>query len=92
MSKVEVFGPDKYLPQQRKLAILRYFSLIDSTSYNKLIKIKKLRDLYVHPPDKVRDFEKDAREAMRLFRTVIKGRFDQAYTIKKGKIVRRKQD
>lgn len=89
IAKDELFGRDDYMPEQRKLAVLRLFGLLDKSSYNKLVRIKKLRDLYVHPQPKDQDSGQDAREVMTLFRAVLKERFDAKYTISQGEIVER---
>lgn len=89
IDKKRIFGDDAHVPEKRKLEILRFFGLITSPSFDKLIKIKKLRDKYVHPPSEELDVERDARKAMTLFQAVLKERFDAKYTIKKGKIVER---
>lgn len=89
VSRKELFGDDERLPENRKLAILHFFGVITPTTYDALTKIKRLRDQYVHPPRKARDVGADAREAMRLFRAILKERFDRDYTVKAGKVVRR---
>jgi len=89
IAKEKLFGRDDYLPEQRKLEVLRLFGLINKSNYDKLVCIKKLRDLYVHPESSTGDPEQDAREAMGLLRTVLKERFDTRYTIRQGKIVER---
>ena len=87
--KEKLFGRDDYMPEERKLAVLFTFGIILSEDYEKLRTIKKLRDQYVHPSKKTLDVEKDTREILRLFRSVIKERFDRVYTVKQGKIVKR---
>ncbi|MBI2328266.1 MAG: hypothetical protein HYU85_01220 [Chloroflexi bacterium] len=89
MTKEKLFGRDDYIPEERKLAVLFTFGTISSNDYERLRKIKNLRDRYVHPKEKAPSVEKDAREVIRLFRSVIKERFDRIYTIKEGKIVKR---
>ncbi len=89
ISKEKLFGRDDYMPEERKLAILFIFSIILSEDYERLRRIKKLRDKYVHPKGKTSSVEQDAREAIRLFRSIIKERFDRIYTIKEGNIVKR---
>ncbi len=89
ISKEKLFGRDDYMPEERKLAVLFVFGIILSDDYERLRRIKRLRDQYVHPRGKAPDVEKDAREVIRLFRSVIKDRFERVYTIKKGKIVKR---
>lgn len=87
ISKSELLGQR---PSERsKLAMLVVSDLVDSAVYDKLVKIKKLRDSYVHPQRKARNVEKDALDAMRLFRDVLQERFDKIYTIKQGKIIKR---
>ena len=90
VSKEKLFGKDGSVPALRKLTVLKAFGLIDKAAYQKLLRIKKLRDSYVHPqsPDD-RKSAPDAQEAMMLFRTVLRERFNAAYTIKEGKIVLR---
>lgn len=80
---------ERGVPEQRKLAILKFFDLITPASYDKLLKMKKLRDIYAHGAVEGRDIGKDARYAMRLFRGVLKERFEARHTIKDGKIVER---
>lgn len=92
IAKDKLFGRDGYVPEQRKLEVLRLFGLVNKSSYEKLVRIKKLRDLYVHPQPKGRDSGQDARQVMELFRAVLKERFDAKYTIKHGKIVERQAD
>jgi len=89
ISKEKLFGRDDYMPEERKLAVLLVFGVILSDDFMRLRRIKRLRDQYVHPKGKAPDVEKDAREVIRLFRSVIKDRFERVYTIKKGKIVKR---
>jgi hypothetical protein len=89
ISKEKLFGRDDYMPEERKLAILFTFGVILAEDYKKLQRIKKLRDQYVHPKAGTPDVEKDAREVIGLFRSVIKERFERVYTIKEGKIVKR---
>ena len=90
ISKSELLGQR---PSERsKLAMLLISGLVDSAVYDKLVRIKELRDFYVHPQRKARNAEKDALTAMRLFRSVLKERFDKVYTIKQGKIVKRQFD
>lgn len=92
VEKEKLFGRDDYLPEQRKLAVLCLYGLVNKDAYGKLVRIKKLRDLYVHPQPKGRDAGQDAREAMTLFRAVLRERFEAKYTIKEGKIVERQVD
>ncbi len=87
MSKAELLGDRP--SQQSKLAVLFLSGQVESTHYKKLVQIKKLRDLYVHPPKKARNAEQDALTAMRLLQSVLKERFDKVYTFKQGKIVER---
>ena len=87
IAKDKLFG--KNVSKQRKLSILRLFGLISKNNYDKLVRINKLRDLYVHPESNIGDPEQDAREVVTLFRTVLKERFDTKYTIRQGKIVER---
>ena len=89
MSKEKLFGRDDYMPEERKLAVLFTFGIILQDDYERLRKIKNLRDRYVHPKEKAPNVEKDAREVIRLFRSVIKERFDRIYIVKEGKIVKR---
>lgn len=92
ITRETIFGRDDYVPEQRKLAVLRLFGLISKESHENLTRIKKLRDLYIHPQPKGRDCGEDAREAMKLFRAVLKERFNSKYTIKKGKVVERQRE
>jgi hypothetical protein len=87
--KDKLFGRDDYMPEERKLAVLYILGFILSKDYDRLRRIKKLRDKYVHPKGEALNVEKDAREVIRLFRSVIKERFDRLYTIREGKIVKR---
>ncbi len=89
LAKDRIFGRDENLPEKRKLDILRLVGLISPGNHDKLLKIKKLRDRYVHGMVQGRDIGKDARNAFRLFRQVLKERFDAKYTIRDGKIVAR---
>jgi hypothetical protein len=89
MSKEILFGRDDYMPEERKLAVLCTFGIILSEDYERLRKIKRLRDKYVHPKEKAPNVENDARNIIKLFRSVIKDRFERVYTIKQGKIVKR---
>ncbi len=92
ISKEKLFGTDDRVSKQRKLDVLRLFGLINKKSYDKLVRINKLRDLYVHPKSKAQNPEQDAREVIKLFRALLKERFDTKYTIKEGKIVERQAD
>lgn len=87
ISKTELLGQRPL--ERSKLAILCVSGVIKSAHYDKLVRIKKLRDLYVHPRKKGRSAEKDALTAMRLLGRVLKERFDEVYIIKEGKIVKR---
>ena len=87
MSKTELLGDRP--SAQSKLAMLRFLGLIEPAHYKKLLKIWRLRTYYVHPQAKPRNAESDALTVMRLLRSVLNERFDQVYTIKKGKIVER---
>ena len=87
ISKAELLGER---PSERsKLAILYVSGIISQAHYDKLVKIKELRNLYVHPQKKVRNAERDALTTTRLLRSVLQERFDKDYTIKQGKIVKR---
>ena len=91
IAKEKLFGRDDYMPRQRTLEVLRLFGLIDNGTYDKLVRIRKLRDMYVHPQVNGHDSERDAQECMTLFRVVLKERFDARYTIRQGKIVPRQE-
>ena len=87
ISKTELLGER---PSERsKLAALYVSGIISQAHYDKLVKIKKLRDFYVHPQKKVRNAERDALTTTRLLRSILQERFDKDYIIKQGKIVRR---
>ena len=89
ISKTELLGERPL--ERSKLAMLCVSGLIKSAHYDKLVRIKKLRDLYVHPRKKARSAEKDALTAMRLLGSVLKERWDEVYTIKERKVVRREE-
>ena len=91
INKEALFGRDDYLPEKRKLTVLYTYGIILKQDYEKLLKIKKIRDKYVHPKEKTIDVQKDASEIIKLFYSVIKGRFEREYTIKQGKIVKREK-
>lgn len=85
--KENIFGREDALSEKRKLEILKLFGVITPASHDKLSKIKKLRDRYVHPSQEDRDIGGDARKIMKLFQKVLTERFDARYTIREGKIV-----
>lgn len=89
MPEEHVFGRDENLPERRKLEVLRLVGIITPSNHDKLLKIKKLRDRYVHRGVQSRDIGRDARQTMRLFRSALRERFDSKYTIREGKIVDR---
>jgi hypothetical protein len=67
ISKEKLFGREDYMPEERKLAVLHTFGIIQQDDYDRLRKIKKLRDKYVHPKGETPEVEKDAREIIRIF-------------------------
>ncbi len=62
-------------PQKTKIQILRLQDLITAGGVDKLLKIKKLRDRYVHADTAGSDIGHDAREAMTLFTSVLIERY-----------------
>jgi len=89
LPKEELFGRNDYIPELRKLAVLFACGMVEESDYRRLKQIKKLRDRYIHPQGAAVNPEEDARNVIRLFRGIIKDRFDRVYTIKQGNIVKR---
>ena len=91
VSKKELFGDGEHISENRKMAVLFLFGVIEGQDRDKLVAIKKLRDKYVHPRAQEPTVEADAREMMRLFQSVIRDRFEREYAISNGQIVKREQ-
>lgn len=87
MKKAKIFGHPN---QKRRIEILYAVGVISESVRQDLQEIRALRNLYVHPdPARTPDPRRDARRCLNLFREVLGKRFDQRFTIREGKIVKR---
>lgn len=89
VAKASIFGRDATLSEKRKLELLKFFGVITPANHDKLSKIRKLRNQYMHRSLDGDDVGSDARKAMKLFQQVINERFDSKYTITEGRIASR---
>ena len=67
MTRQELFGEDTNIRERNKRAALLFCRKIEKPIYNKLCRIKTLRDSYVHPKKKAHDMHSDAKEALNTF-------------------------
>lgn len=68
MKRQELFGNDDNVRGKNKIAALLFCNIIEKPIYNKLCRIKRLRDSYVHPKKgKIHDAHSEAKEALNTF-------------------------
>ncbi len=72
--------------QYKRLRLLKKANLITQDAFDKLEKIRVIRNKYVHPKTETHP-EKDSIETLNLMITVLKSRFSSKYSIRKGKLV-----
>ena len=86
--KEDLFG-ETNVPEARKITVLFTYGMIPADDYKRLLSIRELRRQYVHPKGKALNPQNDAKKSIKLFREIIRERFEREYTIKQGKIVKR---
>ena len=78
-------SPKKKGDQSKRLILLKDTNIIAPKHYEKLGKISRVRDKYMHPKKiEEADEKKDALEAISLFNEVIQERFFDKYEIRDG--------
>ena len=78
--------PNTRFNQYKRLMILRKAGLISDKMFNKLDKIRDIRNKYVHPKNKGNP-EKDSIKALNLMIECLQSDFSEKYEIVEGKIV-----
>lgn len=78
----------KYLRQVSRLILLNKSDVIKPETYEKLDKIRIIRNKYIHPKE-VGDGKRDSLKILKLFIEVINSRFSDEYKIRNGKIMKR---
>ena len=79
-----LFG--KKLKQFKRLDLLRIGKLINNETFDRLNKIKDIRDKYIHPSE-IGDAKEDSLKILKLYIEILNSRFSDVYVIKEGKIV-----
>ena len=86
ISESNLFGGR--LKQYRRLILLRKAGIIKSETYEKLDRIREIRNKYIHPKE-VGDGKRDSLKVLKLFISVITSRFSDKFKIENGKIKKR---
>jgi len=84
ISKEDVFG--KRLGQYKRLRMLLKAKLISQQAFEKLDRIREIRDRYIHPRLEINP-ENDSIEVLNLMIDVIQSRFSERYRIENGVLV-----
>jgi len=86
ISKKNLFGNS--LTQQKRLKLLKNARAIKPEVYEKLNKIREIRNKYIHPKDE-KDGKRDSLKVLKIFIEFLNKDFQENYIIRKGKIFRK---
>jgi len=86
ISKRNLFGNS--LRQVNRLKFLKIAGIIKPETYEKLDKIRRIRNKYIHPKDE-KDGKRDSLKVLKIFIDYLNKDFKDNFIVKKGKIFRR---
>ncbi len=86
ISKKNLFGNS--LNQEKRLKLLKNANAINQETYEKLDKIRKIRNKYIHPKEE-RNGKRDSLKVLKIFIEFLNKDFRENYIIKEGKIFKK---
>lgn len=85
LSQKELF--DRDINQYKRLRLLKKSGLLEKVAFERLDKIRDIRNKYIHPKAKIKP-ENDSVMLLNLMIKTLSERFSKKYSIKDGKLVK----